>query len=272
MVYAFLLIFGVCLGSFVNALVWRTMQREKSGKKNKDLSVMNGRSMCPYCRHHLSAKDLIPLVSWIMLRGKCRYCSKPISAQYPLVELAGAAVFVLSYVFWPQSVQGGQIVLFITWLTGSVGLLALFVYDLKTMILPNSIIYPTLLVVFTGRLIYLVAYQSDKAHAAGQWVLSLAVASGIFAVLYFISRGRWIGFGDVRLGLITGTLLASPANSFLMIFLASVLGTAAAVPQLREKGGMTAKIPYGPFLIMATMVCILFGAGIIDWYKRLSGI
>lgn len=272
MIYGFLLVFGVCLGSFVNALVWRVMQNHKKGKKSARLSIMNGRSMCPHCRHQLNAADLVPVLSWLWLRGRCRYCSKPISVQYPLVELALAAVFVLSYVFWPQSLHGGQMVLFITWLAASVGLLALFLYDFKTMLLPNSIIYPTLAVAVAGRLTYLIGYQSDKPHAAVQWLLGVAVASGIFAALYFTSQGRWIGFGDVRLGLITGTLLASPSNAVLMIFLASVLGTFAALPQMGKKGGMTAKIPYGPFLITATAICVLFGVSIIDWYKRLSGI
>src|SRR4051812_5509965 len=118
---------GLCLGSFVSALVWRTRARS-TGKRKSNPSIFNGRSMCPKCRHLLSVWDLIPVVSWLWLRGRCRYCKKPIEDS-PLVELAMAAVFVTSYAFWPQPLHGGQILLFVTWLACSVGLLALLVYD-----------------------------------------------------------------------------------------------------------------------------------------------
>ena len=96
---------GLCAGSFVNALVWRLHEQKRSKKADKKLSILNGRSMCVHCRHELTWYDLIPLFSWLLLRGKCRYCKKPISWQYPIVELATAAVFVLSYIFWPNPVN-----------------------------------------------------------------------------------------------------------------------------------------------------------------------
>ncbi len=273
MVYVLLVFFGVCLGSFVNALVWRTRQRQAGSKKDRDLSILSGRSMCPRCRHELAAKDLIPIISWLALGGRCRYCKKPISIQYPVVEASIAIVFVASYIFWPQALHGGQIVLFVAWLAASVGLLALLVYDTKWMLLPNPILYPTLFVAAAGRLIYLVGYEPDKAGATILWISSVAVAAGIFGLLFYASRGRWIGFGDVRLGLITGTLLASPAKSFLMIFLASLLGLAAALPSMiAGKRQLSGKIPYGPFLIAATFICLLFSSGPIDWYKKFVGL
>jgi prepilin signal peptidase PulO-like enzyme (type II secretory pathway) len=272
MIYALLAFFGVCLGSFVNALVWRTHQRVFGKGKDRDLSVLNGRSMCPHCRHELAAADLVPLFSWLWLRGKCRYCKKPIAWQYPLVELSLGLVFVVSYIFWSQPLHGGQTVLFATWLAASVGLMALLVYDLKWMLLPNSILYPTFLVVFAGQLAHLIGYQVDKPQAALNWALSVTVAAGIFWFLFMLSRGQWIGFGDVRLGLISGTLLQTPAKSFLMIFLASLLGMAVIIPLIAfGKRRLSAKIPYGPFLIAATFICLLFGNGIIDWYKKLAG-
>jgi len=273
MVYVLLVFFGVCLGSFVNALVWRTHKRQAGAKKDRGLSILNGRSMCPHCRHELAVKDLIPVISWLALRGRCRYCKKPISIQYPIVEAALGLVFVASYVFWPVSLHGGQIVLLITWLAASVGLLALLLYDLKWMLLPNPILYPTLFVAVAGRLVYLIGYEPDKAHAAAQWISSVAIAAGIFSLLFYASRGRWIGFGDVRLGLITGTLLASPAKSFLMLFLASLLGLAAVMPSMiAGKRHLSGKIPYGPFLIAAAFICLLFSNGPIDWYKNLVGL
>lgn len=255
-------ILGLCLGSFVNALVWRL---------HKDKDWIKSRSQCVHCGHGLAARDLIPVISWLMLKGRCRYCKKPISRRYPAVELAMAAVFVLSYIYWPSGFsEPGQAILFVSWLASSVGLLALAVYDWHWLLLPNKLIYSTAAVAVLGRLIYILAYTTDKASALLNWAGALAVASGLFALIYMYSRGRLIGFGDVRLGLITGTLLATPINSLLMIFLASLLGTAFALPGLiNKKRGLNTKLPYGPFLIVATFIVVLFGPDITSWYERL---
>src|SRR5690242_5933733 len=115
---------GLCAGSFVNALVWRLheWQEPSKSKKKTNLSLLKGRSVCPDCRHTLAWHDLIPVVSWMALRGKCHYCGKAISAQYPVVELIGGSVFALSYIFWPETIHlGGQWLLITTWLICSVG-------------------------------------------------------------------------------------------------------------------------------------------------------
>jgi prepilin signal peptidase PulO-like enzyme (type II secretory pathway) len=252
--------FGLALGSFLNALTWRI-------HKKKDW--VKGRSQCESCKHQLSALDLVPLFSWLALRGKCRYCKKPISWQHPIIEVTTAAVFVLSYIFWPNAlVSAGNWVLFITWLITSVGLMALLVYDARWMLLPSNLIYTTAAIAAIGRLIYIFGYEDSKSAAVFAWLLSLAVASGIFWVLYIVSQGKWIGFGDVRLGLITGTVLASPAFSFLMIFISSLAGTLFILPSiLRGKKAMDSKIPYGPFLILGCLIALLFGPDFINWYK-----
>lgn len=278
MVILLLAFFGLSLGSFVNALVWRVKQselkaesRKTRAKKDDKLSILSGRSMCPHCRHELAARDLVPVISWLGLRGRCRYCKKPISWQYPLVELATVAVFVTSYIFWPGGVNtAGDWLLFITWLLVSVGLLALLVYDLKWMLLPNKIIYPTLAIAVTGKFTHMLIYEIDKIEALISLLLSVLIASGIFFVIFIISSGRWIGYGDVRLGLITGTVLAEPDKSLLMIFMASVLGTLYVLPAIiLKRQELHAMLPYGPFLITATAVSLLFGHSIINCYKTL---
>ncbi len=278
-----LFILGLCAGSFVNALVWRVhKQSSKNGRKHSakkttnyqlpttNYSILSGRSVCPNCRHQLSAKELIPLFSWLWLKGRCRHCKKPISAQYPVVELAMGLVFIASYIFWPVEIKGlGETALFVSWLLASVGLLALAVYDYRWMLLPNRILYPTAAVAIAGRLLFVVSSGEPKP-ALLDWVLTVAVASGIFWLIFHASKGKWIGYGDVRLGLITGSVLSSPLEAFLMIFTASVLGTIFVLPAMisgRQKA--TARIPYGPFLIAATFVVLLFGQKAIDWYKNL---
>jgi len=266
-----LAVFGLAFGSFVNALVWRVHEQSKKKKlKSVNLSIVNGRSICPHCKHVLGSSDLVPVFSWLYLRGKCRYCKKPVSKQYPLVEITGALVFALSYVFWPQDLAGaGQWVLFITWLAASVGLLALLVYDARWMLLPNRILYPAFYIATAGRLIYIIGFEHRKLHALIMWAASILVASGIFWILFTVSQGKWIGYGDVRLGLVTGTLLADPAKSFLMIILGSLLGTLFILPALAlGKKNLASKLPYGPFLIGATAIVVLFGERILDWYKH----
>lgn len=272
------------MGSFVNALVWRVRQQSKvqslkSKAKKKpntphsvlstEYSVLRGRSMCPNCKYELAPKDLIPVISWLFLRGKCRYCKKPISVQYPVVELAMAVVFVVSYHFWPLEPSGGQGLLFGSWLIASVGLMALAVYDIKWMLLPNRILYPTLVVATAGQASYIIFYAADPANSFWLLALSILVASGVFWLLFHISKGKWIGYGDVRLGVVLGVLLASPDLAFLMIFTASVLGTLYSLPLMAAgKQKMASKIPFGPFLILGTFLVLLFGRELIDWYRN----
>lgn len=256
-----LFITGLILGSFLDAATWRMHAGE---------DWVHGRSHCDHCGHSLAARDLIPIFSWLTTLGRCRYCNKRVSWQHPVIELTTAAVFSLSYLWWPGDLSlTGQKLLLAGWLLSSIGLIALAVYDLNWMLLPNKIIYPTLVVAAASRLIYLIAYEPRPWHAAGLWLASILVASGFFWLLFVVSRGRWIGYGDVRLGLITGTLLVTPARSFLMIFLASVIGSLVAIPLLAAAGkSLKTRLPFGPFLITATFTVGLFGQAILDWYNR----
>src|SRR4029077_3983410 len=150
----------------------------------------------------------------------------------------------------------------------SVGLLALLIYDFKWLLLPNRIIYPTLAAAAVGRLAYILLFADNKVHKLLLLVFSLAIASGIFWLLYLYSKGKWIGYGDVRLGLVTGTLLASPQKAFGMVFVASLLGTIFTLPTLASgKRGLASRIPYGPFLIIATYIMLLFGDRLAGWYS-----
>ncbi len=269
MIFIVLAVLGLCLGSFVNALVWRIRQQE-TGKADRKLSIISGRSQCPHCHHELAAKDLVPVLSWLVLRGKCRYCGKAISKQYPLVELAMAAVLLISYGYWPGGIYGaGDWVLFTTWLLCSVGLLALFIYDIKWMLLPNKILYPTLAVAAVGRLVYIFVFSTDIWHSLLLLATSILAASGIFWVIYHVSKGKWIGYGDVRLGLVLGTLLASPSLSLLMIFVAAVLGSVVSIPALlAHNQKLTSRVPFGPYLIAATFIVMLYGQTMLDWYQN----
>ncbi len=265
-----LFLLGLALGSFANALVWRVRQQSKSKNKAKpELSIIKGRSMCPNCRHELQTIDLIPVISWLLLKGRCRYCNKPISWQYPLVEFITGLIFVWSYLAWPYKLDNFAEYLYLAlWLCVLVGFMALIVYDLRWMLLPDRIVLPLGLVAFGMSLITVL--RSDKPLIAVLSVFfSLAIAGGIFYVLYQVSEGKWIGGGDIKLGWVIGLILATPARSFLMLFLASFIGTIISLPLLlRHRLKKTSIIPFGPFLMIAAFIVQLYGSSILHWYTK----
>jgi prepilin signal peptidase PulO-like enzyme (type II secretory pathway) len=264
-----LVLLGLCFGSFVNALVWRIHEQEGSRKKKADkkLSITRGRSMCPSCKHELSARDLVPILSWLSLRGKCRYCQKPISWQYPLVELITPVLFVLSYLHWPFEFGLLGWLIFSQWLVATVLFMALVIYDLRWMLLPNSLVY-----VLIGVSLAIVALQLGILPASDVLVSAsagVACSAGLFFVLFQISDGKWIGGGDVKLAIALGLLVGGPLNAVLMLFLASLGGSLIALPLLLlGKAKRKTQLPFGPFLIAATYIVFLFGADITLWYER----
>ena len=275
MVYLILLVLGLGLGSFVNALVWRVHEQATESEKKKpsktrleSLSISKGRSMCPHCRHQLQAKDLVPVVSWLSTKGNCRYCGKAISRQYPVVELATAALFVATYVFWPDPWSGVQYVLFVLWLLLLTGLTALFIYDLRWKLLPNRILGPLSLI---GGAIALITIANSQRPlmALLNVILAVIVGGGLFYALFQVSSGKWIGGGDVKLGWLLGLVLATPGRATLMIFIASLLGTAISIPLLvSHKVDKKSSVPFGPLLIAGTVIVLLFGNSILNWYEQ----
>lgn len=261
-----LLLLGLCLGSFVNALVWRL-------HKNKAKSLLTDRSECPHCHKKLQAVDLVPLVGWLVLRGKCRYCKKPISVQYPLVEAGVALLFVLSYLVWPYPLDAWyQWFNFGVWLTYIVGLAALFVYDLRWYILPDKIVFPLIILALVNIFVQFFAHQPQgDAFAAFQYYLfGLLPIAGVYWLIYSFSKGKLVGFGDVKLGIFFGLALGWP-GALLTLFLANILGSLFVIPPLlMKKLKRSSRVPFGPFLIGGFLIAGLWGEPIINWY--LSGL
>lgn len=274
MIIAMLAIFGVILGSFVNALVWRLHEQEGiAGKKGKraavrrqELSIAKGRSMCPHCGHTLAAKDLVPILSWVWLRGKCRYCKEPISIQYPAVELLTGVLFAISYLSWPYTFQGVWLFQFAVWLVCIVAFVALAVYDVRWFILPDRIVLPVTLLVALQVVISAIWLHSFAA--LWQPAVGALMIFGLFWGLFQASKGAWIGGGDVKIALALGLLAGTPAKAFLVIFGASLLGTLVSIPLLAgKKKVLTQHIPFGPYLLAATYGVVLYGSHIIHWYQ-----
>lgn len=277
---------GLFLGSFVGATVWRLRafqlrEDSKAGekvperdkrevRKLKKTSLHKDRSVCLHCGHQLEWFDLVPLVSWVSLRGKCRYCHERIGNFEPIVELMVAAFFASSFLFWPYSLETGmEIARFALWLLAGVCLAILAVYDAKWFLLPNKVIFPLIGIGAVYSLIVLI----DQQFAFEQWLnifYSVLILSGLYYVLYIASRHQWVGFGDIKLGLALALLLSDWRLAILTLFLANVIGTLLVLPMLLS-GRMQkhAHIPFGPLLIAGWFIAGLFGEHIINWYMLL---
>lgn len=251
-------ILGIILGSFINALVWR-LKHHKNWKTE--------RSICPNCKKVLTPKDLIPVVSWVLLKGRCRYCKKPISKQYPLVELLTGLLFVMSFILWPYDFTFYGMLLFVAWLMTLVILIALLVYDIKWMILPNSLVAAVTIMASLTTILRGIHTSSFTNVLVA--ILGGAVLAGLFWILFQASKGKWIGGGDVKIAFALGMMAGSPISALVLLFVASIIGTIIILPLLFTKRlSAKAMIPFGPLLITATVIIFLAEPTIVQWYSR----
>lgn len=259
MIVLLLVLLGLVLGSFVNALVWRL---------HEDKDWVRGRSECPHCHHQLAPKDLVPVFSWLSLGGKCRYCQKPIPDS-PLVELVLPLLFVASYYLWPDPLAGAGLFAFVLWLIFLVGFLALAVYDIKWFLLPDAIVFP-LIGLSVVQVLGLWLFFGESWRSVVASVFGAVAITGLFWAIFRISKGKWIGFGDVKLAIILGLLAGGILPAFLLLFIASLLGVLLALPMvLAGKASRKSHLPFGPLLIAGLIIVQLFGQHIIDWYSGL---
>ena len=254
--------FGLIFGSFINALVWRLHEKR---------NFVSERSECPHCHHTLAAKDLVPVVSYVLLKGKCRYC-KHRTDDTPLAELSVPAVWILSYIFWPTELEGVGSFLFISWLLICIFFVTLAIYDLRWYLLPNKIVFPLIAVVALQVLALPIFYHYPWQETLNAGLGALLL-SGMFYLIFQISQGTWIGGGDVKLAIALGLIAGDPLRSCLLLFFASLIGSLAAIPAIIKHGMKPKlKLPFGPLLIAGTILVQLFGSSIIDWYMHLLGV
>ena len=240
--------FGLVVGSFMTVAVSRLPKGE---------SVVRPRSRCTSCGAEIGARDNIPVLSWLLLRGRCRRCGERISAEYPLLELATAGLVVLAAVRYPDPWQAT--------LVG--GLLALMpgiaLIDLRHQIIPNKLTYPAMLL--SVPVILLAWLLGDAAEPLKAALGFLLFGGGIFAVA-LVSRG--MGFGDVKLAALIGLVLGSFGLRFVGVAAGApiVLGGVGGLVALAMGRGMKSKIPYGPYLAAGAIVAGLWGDPLASWY------
>ncbi|MES2631120.1 MAG: prepilin peptidase [Patescibacteria group bacterium] len=281
-VYVALVLFGAVLGSFAGATVWRIRARQLVADKadgeeydHKEYARLKkiiagakeDRSQCLHCSYKLKWYDLIPVLSWLSLRGKCRNCRKPIGWFELLMELGLIAYFVLSYALWPGGVESGlDIVHFGLWLAAGVVMSILFAYDVKWFLLPNKLNL-ILAIIGVGIVGVTAAQTGDVAGTLLSALGAVAILSGLYAVLFVVSKGRWVGFGDVKLGVGLALILVDWKLAFLALFLANLIGCLVVIPLLATKKlSRTSHVPFGPLLISGVIVAWFAGAAILEWY------
>ncbi len=258
MTYLYLIIFafGITFGSFLNCAIHRL----KTGEN------LRGSSYCPACRHKLSPLDLVPLFSFFFLKGGCRYCDKKISFQYPAVELITGLLFLSVFISQPLEANLFTLGSLVSVLTITLFLVILFVYDLKHYIIPNRVIYPAIVFAFL--------FQIFENNLSITPDLGLALLSGLFSFLFFLgiylaTKGKGLGFGDVRYAAFMGLFLGFPevlVGLFSSFLLGAFIGLVLIVSGLKSRKDM---IPFGPFLVIGTFFAFFFGELIIDFYLNL---
>lgn len=284
--YGILVVLGAMLGSYAAATVWRLRAKqlqydethgEKVTKKEKQeianlqkRSVATDRSVCLHCGRQLAWFDLLPIVSWLALRGKCRTCHKPIGTMELFAEIGMAAAFTLSYALWPYALETApQQVLFAVWLAIVVLLAIHWMYDAKWQVLLNKItIYLGILsVVYAG--LYVYAFSLPLMDYALQIGLLLLILPGFYTILYIASGRSWIGLGDIYLLIPFALLLPSWEYGILTIFLANFIGTLAVLPgMVLKKITRTSRVPFGPFLIAGFIATVLVGPTLLAFYLQ----
>ena len=282
-IYIALVLSGLCLGSFAGASMWRLRARQlvqdkadgehinsseyEHLKKLTKASIFGDHSRCLNCSYVLRWYDLIPIVSWLSLGNRCRKCRTKIGYLEPLIEIGVAAFFVLSYMFWPYPLTNSlEIARLAFWLIAGVGLAIMFAYDAKWFLLPDRLNYSIIVIGSLSALTVVLGAQ-DKLGSLLGVASSALVLSGLYWVLYLISRGRWIGLGDVKLGLGLALLLADWRLAFIALFAANLIGCLIVLPaMIMGKLKRNSHVPFGPLLIIGFVIAGLAGNYLVNVY------
>jgi leader peptidase (prepilin peptidase)/N-methyltransferase len=260
-------LFGLAIGSFLNVVI----DRLPDGK-----SIVSPPSHCPACNRKLAAKDLIPIVSYLQLKGRCRYCNESIPARLPIVEAVTGAGFGLIYWYgstnWTMAgsatpdyaLTGLALVYFCL-------LLVIFVIDFDHQLILNKLVYPAMAVALAMSILHTwagfdlnaIAFVPDLKHAA----IGCGIGLVLFLLIVVFSRGG-MGLGDVKMAALMGLMLGYP-SVLVAIFLAIIAGGIIAIVLLvTKKKGRKQAIPFGPFLALGTMLAMIWGNAIWGWYTR----
>lgn len=270
----FLIVFayGAVIGSFLNVVILRLHEGKSIG----------GRSECPNCHHQLSTLDLVPVVSFLVLAGKCRYCKHGLSIQYPMVELLSALALTLAFIVLyqdPRLLNQGYLFLILNSFFIILFILVLVVvsvYDLRWGIIPDKIILPSSILVLIGNFsLFLLNSRYELLNISlKNYFFDLLTAIGIglfFLVLIVVTRGKGMGGGDLKLAIFIALFLGFPLGilGVLLGFLTGAIGSVMLL--LLGKKRFKETVPFGPFLALGAYISLLFGNYIWTTYLKALG-
>lgn len=254
---------GAAIGSFLNVIIYRSVHNE---------SWMVGRSKCESCSKQIHWYDNIPLLSYLILYGKCRFCKTPLSLSHPVIEFMTGSLFVwwfwMGSLFFRLTQHPFSVIQPMFWLLVGLSLLIIFFADIRYMIIPDEAV--VFLTVIT--LLYRITLTLSGVMQPTDFVwtiLGSVLVSTFFYFLWKVTQGRGMGFGDVKFAIPFGLLLGWP-NVFVGTFFAFVFGAVVGVGlMIAKKKTLRQAVPFGPFLVSSTVATLVLGTHVWQWYINL---
>lgn len=271
LIYLTIFIFGLLIGSFINCLIYRLHIKK---------TFVHGRSFCPHCKHQLAWYDNLPLISYLVLKAKCRYCHKSISLQYPIVEFITGVLFLIVFVATVKQFNNLTIdlsllswylvILLIRNFILTAFLIIIFLYDYKYYLILDKVIIPAIgFALFFNIIVFLQNPIVNLWSSLASLLLAALLAGGFFLLQFVVSKGKWIGGGDIRLGFLMGLILGWP-NILTALVIGYLIGSVIGIALIIfGKKKMTSQVPLGTFLTVSTFIALLWGPQIIDWYMSI---
>lgn len=242
-------LYAIAIGSFLNVLADRFARNE---------SVVKGRSYCESCKKTLGLLDLVPVFSFLFLRGRCRYCRKKLSWYYPIVEITTGILFVYTFWWLQPLVNPSFNLIYYFFLVSS--LIVIFFADIKYGIIPDKVLFPAIIISFLYILLTI-------PHLFFSHLLSAIGAFLFFFLIFFLTRGKGMGFGDVKFAFLIGLVLGFP-NIIVAFYIAFLTG--ALISLILIAGGKKklrgSTIPFGPFMVFGMFIALYFG----EYIQQLS--
>ncbi len=251
MSFLFFFLIGLAFGSFASVIIHRLHTNRRG--------IFLGRSECPECHRVLGARDLIPLLSYCINKFKCRFCKKPILFRYPLLEIVmGLGFGITSLLVGFESFGSLIFYIFIAFT-----FVTLSFYDLLFQEVADEIALPAIGIT----LLFMILTKSLSLGSLG---LGLLVPVFFFGFLFWVSKGEWLGGGDIRIGALMGALLGRPVI-LVGLFLGYLLGAIySLVGMFFKKLNRKSHIPFAPFLLLGTYIALFWGRDIMDWYLNIT--
>lgn len=252
-----LLILGLFLGSFLGVLVDRIPRKE---------NVINGRSHCEHCKKELAWYDLVPVLSFVFLKGKCRYCKTRLPFFYPVIEITTAVIFGLVYLFF--GALGFAYLLYFLFVSGI--FIVVFFTDLKYGIIPDKILYPGIIVSVLFALIF---QKSEFLNHLASGILSFAFFVAVSYIFFVLTKKESMGGGDIKLALFLGLVLGFP-NILVCLYIAFLTGSAISIILIiwKKKSFQKDTLPFGPFMVTGAAISLFWGNQIFSYFLKILGI